>query len=222
MFDSQIIVNPDAAGLERCVNPRHFANIRQKCTLPRTTAVLVFHTGRAGPARPILGGAVLECRELVAMPQRSLYLKARCYSELAQLRSVDGKATGMVAVMLERRQANPRREPYLVATAGILLERGKRLLPLLLRCRMRNAQAHGNYRAFANRTQRTKSQQQTCYQTVFHIHFILSVVLHENGNISKTSSSPLVSSWCETRQEERSLPFKVTRPMRFVRVIGTK
>ena len=146
VVDAQVVVDPQEPRPHARIDAGAGPHVLQKLLLARTAAEPVFDARRARPASPVLHRALFRRDERVAVAERGLELQARHDADLAQVVRRRRDPRGLGAVPVQRRDARARREPDLVAAAGIGGNRRMRLPPLFRRRRVRRAQAQRHAR----------------------------------------------------------------------------
>ena len=132
VVDAEVVVDPDARRVVSGVDTRHRAHVGEEARIARTAAVLVLHARGAGPARPVAARIVVARAERPAVPDRGLYLEAGFPAERGDVLRRPSDPRRVFAVLLQRRHAEARAEPDLVAERGAFLEHPERLRPRLV------------------------------------------------------------------------------------------
>ena len=111
------------------IDARNVPVIAQELRLTRTAAIAAFGSVRTGEATPCACGVVDRPRNVVAVPDRGLNLKAGNDAEFAKFGGVFRHQTRKLAVMFERRRAEPGREPDFIAGRAVLFENSEGAFP---------------------------------------------------------------------------------------------
>ena len=149
VVDAEVVVNPDARRVVGSVDSRHRAHVCEETRIARTAAVLVLHARGARPARPVAARIVVALAERPAVPDRGLEHEGRRPSERGDVLRRPSDPRRVFPVLIQRRHAESRTEPDLVAEPRALLEHPERLRPRLVVLRVASLDSelqHGHLR----------------------------------------------------------------------------